>query len=229
MLNEKEYNEFIQNTNIERNTENKCICPICNKVYSLYGIKNHIKYHFGFTGYCSKENGKTSWNKGLTKENSPIVRKGIETLKKHIKEGLVIPVQTGKPHTDEEKKKISESMKKAHKEGRAHNIGSSRWNNKPSYPEQFIMNVIENELVDKNYKREYPFHKYSFDFAWEHKKKYIEIDGEQHIRFEDYHERDMKKDELAKSEGWNGLRILWKDMFNDTKTYIKKIKDFIDE
>lgn len=34
--------------------------------------------------------------------------------------------------------KISESMKKAHAEGRAWNIGKSRWNNEPSYPEKFF-------------------------------------------------------------------------------------------
>lgn len=29
-------------------------------------------------------------------------------------------------------------MKLAHKEHRAHNIGQSRWNNEPSYPEKFL-------------------------------------------------------------------------------------------
>ena len=33
--------------------------------------------------------------------------------------------------SDETKKKISEGMKKAHAEGRAHNIGECRWNNEP--------------------------------------------------------------------------------------------------
>ena len=118
-------------------------------------------------------------------------------------------------------------MIKAHKEGRAHNIGMCRWNNEPSYPEQFIMEVIKNEIDDKNYVRECPFHRYSFDFAWKHKKKYLEIDGKQH-ELPEYHQRDMEKDALAASEGWTGLRLAWKDIFNDTKTYIAKIKFFID-
>ena len=89
------------------------------------------------------------------------------------------------------------------------------------------MEVIKNEIDDKNYVRECPFHRYSFDFAWKHKKKYLEIDGKQH-ELPEYHQRDMEKDALAASEGWTGLRLAWKDIFNDTKTYIAKIKFFID-
>jgi very-short-patch-repair endonuclease len=125
------------------------------------------------------------------------------------------------------KEKISDSMKKAHAEGRAWNIGKSRWNNEPSYPEKFFMQVIQNEFNDKNYIREYPFGIYSIDFAWPDKKIAIEIDGEQHLRFESYKERDLRKDELLKNNGWLVLRIRWKDMYNDTKRWIKIAKDFV--
>lgn len=57
--------------------------------------------------------------------------------------------------TEETKKKISASMKKAHAEGRAHNIGECRWNNELSYPEQWFMKVLKNEFgleKDKDYK-----------------------------------------------------------------------------
>jgi very-short-patch-repair endonuclease len=133
----------------------------------------------------------------------------------------------GKHHTEESKKKISESMKKAAREGRTHNIGECRWKCEPSYPEKFMMEVISNELIDKNYIRELSFHKYSFDFAWPHIKKYIEIDGGQHKK-ERQHKSDIAKDALAKSEGWQGLRIEWDYFFNNTKECIKIIKDFID-
>ncbi len=129
--------------------------------------------------------------------------------------------------SDGTKDKISESMKKAHSEGRAWNIGKSRWKNLPSYPESFFMKVIENEFLDKNFVYEYPIGIYSFDFAWPHKKKYIEIDGEQHFRFKEYFERDVKKDKLATDFGWQGLRISWKDLYKDPKKYIKRASDFI--
>lgn len=135
----------------------------------------------------------------------------------------------GKCHTEEQKKKISDSMKKAHLEGRAHNIGESRWNNKPSYPEQWFMQVIENEFNNKNYIREYYFNKYSLDFAWPDIKKCIEIDGEQHERFEDYKQRDIQKDKLLNEHGWQVLRIKWVECFNNPKYYINIAKTFIGE
>lgn len=38
----------------------------------------------------------------------------------------------------------------------------------------------------------------------------------------------MRKDELLKENGWNILRIKWKDMCNNSKFWIKKAKSFID-
>jgi very-short-patch-repair endonuclease len=118
-------------------------------------------------------------------------------------------------------------MKIAHSEGRPWNIGQSRWNNEPSYPEKFFMSVIENEFEDKNYTREYPFNKYSLDFAWVEKRRAIEIDGEQHQRFAEYAERDTIKDSLLLENGWEVLRIEWKDMYNNTKEKIDEAKKFI--
>ena len=106
----------------------------------------------------------------------------------------------------------------------------SRWNNKPSYPEQWFMKMLLHELNMKEgfeYKREHPFHKYSLDFAWITKKKAIEIDGAQHERFVEQKERDKKKDELLKNEGWKFLRISWKEIVNNSKQWIEKIKIFL--
>jgi len=135
----------------------------------------------------------------------------------------------GKVASPETRKKISESMKLAHSKGRAWNIGMSRWKNEPSWPEKFFMSAIENEFTDKNYTREFPVGIYSCDFAWVHKKKCIEIDGEQHQRHAEVIERDKRKDEKLKNEGWEVLRISWKDMCNDTKVWIEKSKNFVAE
>ena len=133
-----------------------------------------------------------SWNSGLTKDTDSRIAKGVETRKKHIANGSVVNYWTGKSLPREMRKKISDSMKKAHAEGRAHNIGECRWKNKPSWPEKWFMRVIENEFADKNYVRERPFHRFSLDFAWEHKKKCIEIDGKQHEVFQEQIERDYR-------------------------------------
>lgn len=168
------------------------------------------------------------WNKGLTKETDVRLQKSSNTYKRKYADGEIKSYWKGKMLPKEMREKISISMKKAHSEGRAHNIGKSRWNNEPSYPEQFFMKVIENEFVDKDYKREFCFIKYSLDFAWVHKKRVIEIDGEQHERFEEYKNRDKEKDKLLQKNGWKVFRIKWKDMYNDTKYWINKAKMFID-
>jgi len=135
--------------------------------------------------------------------------------------------KVGKTHSQEFKDKISEGMKKAHSEGRAWNIGMSRWNNKKSYPEEFFTKVIETHFDDKKYINEFPFMIYSFDFAWPSKMKAIEIDGSQHQRFKEIIERDKKKDTLARENGWKVLRIKWIDMYNNPKDYIDQAYKFI--
>ena len=201
----------------------KYICCFCNAVISG---RNALLRH-------KKENhpelyGDHAWNRGRTKENDIRIAKQVESFKQHVKEGKIHVWCEGQILSDSIKKKISNSMKKAHAEGRAHNIGESRWNNEPSYPEKWFMEVIANEFNDKNYVREYPFHRYSLDFAWLDKKKCIEIDGDQHQRFEDYKERDKKKDKLLEKEHWKVLRLVWKDVFVSPKKFITLAKDFID-
>lgn len=202
-------------------------CPICNKLYTKMGIgyhywKNHTDAGKKFNpnkGY--KDGSITVWNKGLTKDDHPSILQSISKVSKALK-GI-----TRNPLSEEHKRKISNSMKKAHKERRAWNIGKSRWNNEPSYPEAFFMKVIDNNFEDKDYIREYPIGIYSVDFAWVSKKLAIEIDGEQHGRFEEYKQRDQKKDKLLINNGWEVLRIKWKDVCNNPKNEIKKAIDFI--
>jgi very-short-patch-repair endonuclease len=216
------------------NKNGKYECPFCQKEYSKQGIGTHIwknhteegKNHNPHIGY--KKGTRIAWNKGLSKETNESIKKGGETYKKRFKEGLIKVWCDGKHLSSKTKNKLSISGKLAHEEGRAWNIGMSRWNNEPSYPEKFFMKVIDNEFKDKNYEREYSIGIYSLDFAWINKKKVIEIDGEQHQRFEEYKERDKRKDNFLKNNGWKILRIIWKDMYNNTKEEIKKCKDFID-
>ena len=208
-------------------------CPYCKKIYSKNGISTHIWRNHTEEGkqYTSKPSygnkGKKAWNRGLNKNNDERIKKGVEKWNKNLKEGKFKPSQFGRPLSEEHRNHVSESMKKAHKEGRAWNIGMSRWNNESSYPEKFFMKVIENEFEDKNYQKEYPFGIYSLDFAWVEKKKVIEIDGDQHKRFEEYIERDKRKDQFLKDNDWEVLRISWNDMFHNTKEEINRCKNFI--
>ncbi len=199
--------------------KDKVLCDYCNKEFSKYGLKNHIAItHLGLT---RGNKGKKSWCRGLTKETD----ERINNLS--IKISVSLKGKKRKPLSELHKEKVSKGMKKAHSEGRAWNIGKSRWNNEPSYPEKFFMNVIENEFDDKNYVREYSVGKYSIDFAWPDKKIAIEIDGAQHERFEEYKLRDQTKDQLLESLGWKVQRINWKTFSNDTINIISFLKDFV--
>lgn len=169
-----------------------------------------------------------AWNKGLTKETDERIKRAQQKLKANYKNHVSKIWCEGKHLSKETKERISNGMKRAHQENRAHNIGECRWNNKPSYPEQWFIKVIENEFTNKEYIREYPFTKYSLDFAWPKLKKCIEIDGEQHERFQDYKDRDTLKDKLLIESGWQVLRLPWKEVFRNTKYYIKVAKEFIE-
>jgi len=204
-------------------------CPFCNRQFET---KNALCSH---KGKC-KEN--PLYVPKLKKSRKPRVLS--EEHKLRIKEGVRRAIEAGKKydgsawvgrkHTEEQKQKISASMKKAHEEGRAHNIGECRWNNEPSYPEQWFMKVLKNEFgleKDKDYKMEFSFHKYSLDFAWPDKKLCIEIDGEQHEKFQEQKSRDLEKDKLLKEEGWLEIRKSWKEIFNNSKTFIEEVKIFL--
>ena len=215
--------EYKKNVNDWLVKDNIYCCPLCGKTSTKPGIILHIKIHFGYT-HPSKSH--TAWNKGLTAKTDERVKKYADTFKKRIKNGEIKFKK--RSLTEEQKAKLSAYMKKAHEEKRAWNIGKSRWNNEPSYPEKFLDKVLKNNVKDLNYIREHPFYIYSLDFAWPHLKKCIEIDGEQHFRFEEYQKRDKCKNQLLLENNWCILRIRYKDFYYNTKEYITKIINFID-
>lgn len=162
---------------------------------------------------------RVAWNKGLTKADPRVAKHGL-AISKALK-GCV-----GRVQSEETKKKLSDWMKKAQAEGRAHNIGECRWKCEPSYPEKFFMSVIQNEFEDKNVTCELYVKPFAIDFAWVEKKLAIEIDGGHHEKPVQI-ERDRRKDALLESLGWRVLRIPWKQMFHEPKKWIQVAKDFV--
>lgn len=202
----------------------KYSCPYCKKQMIKRGLGYHIWKVHGEGKNHNPLKGKPSPHKGKTKKENPNLAHSEETKKAQSER---MKGNKNPSKRKEVRKKISDSMKKAHKEGRAWNIGMSRWNNKPSYPEEFFMKVIENEFEDKNYEREYPISIYSIDFAWVEKKKAIEIDGDQHKRFKKQIENDKRKNKCLKENGWKYIRIDWSYFCNNAKKCISDIKKFI--
>jgi len=133
---------------------------------------------------------------------------------------------SGRHHSDETKKKISEGAKKAHVEGRGHT-----WKNRylnPSYAEQWLYDVLDNAYID--YEKEKPYKGFFLDVVIGN--KVIEIDGNQHYdleKFPEQHERDLKKDKLLKEDGFLELRVKWSDVKTMPKYFAQKILEFIEK
>lgn len=213
-------------------------CPKCNKeFYSKRSFASH-------KGKCGKvclnqyskakllgleqpslsEESRKKISEANSGEKNPAKR---EDVKRKI--SLKLSGENNPACRDDVRAKISEGMKKAHAEGRAGTF-PSRKNCEHSYPEKWLIGVLNRELglvEDKDYKTEYFFHKQFLDFAWPERKLCIEIDGQQHERFIERKINDAKKDENLKAENWKLLRLKWSNICNDTQECIQQILSFL--
>ena len=123
------------------------------------------------------------------------------------------------------KKKISDGMKKAHLEGRAYTIGNNdRKQNVFSRPEKWLNDVLLNNKI-KSFSHEIRVGKYFLDFCDVLTKCCIEMDGEQHTRYPQKL-RDIEKDDYLKKNGYNLVRISWKDCYENSKEMANEIVQF---
>lgn len=180
--------------------------------------------------YVSHTKGLKPWNTGKNKETDVRLKEKGISLSEKFRSGELIHSWKGKHHSEETKLKISKSMIKAQKEGRAYNIGQCRWNNKHSWPEQWLIEVLKNEfqmIEHIDYETEYSFGRFSLDFAWPNRKICIEVDGKQHDTDEAQKIRDKAKDLLLKDDGWKELRIPWLKCYKTPQFYIDEIKKLL--
>lgn len=138
------------------------------------------------------------------------------TKAKHL--GLPIPIVTdetkalisernrARKHSEETKRKISESYKqylKEHPEKVGFVINHS---SKQSYPEQYFEKVFLNENIDLKYHKQVG--RYELDFYNNDLMKYVEIDGNQH-KSEYMRKHDAERDNYLLNLGWKGYRVDW--------------------
>ena len=169
--------------------------------------------------YVSHTIGHKAWNKGLTKESDPRVKKNGETISAKIKAGEIQKSFEGKHHTKEWCKSHSEKMKKRFK---GISIFATARENRKSYPEEYF------EKIFSTAERNYHVDRYFLDFAYPDKKFYVEVDGEQHYT-EDGVKHDKLRTEILESLGWICIeRIRWKEYIKlDSEERIRYVNSIL--
>ena len=88
-----------------------------DKVSSYGGHCANCKIHLGYEP-CDKFGDSRAWSRGKTKETDPRLAKISDNKKQLIADGKIKPPFSGKHHTIETRKKMSESAKIVTKDGR---------------------------------------------------------------------------------------------------------------
>ena len=129
-----------------------------------------------------------------------------------------------RPHTEETKKKISESRIKYLNENpdmvpyKLNHYSKGR-----SYAEEYWKVVLDsNNLV---YEEQYQIGKYQLDFAFPELKIDLEIDGDQHYLDKRIIESDKRRNTYLEELGWTVIRIKWSEYKKliDKKQFVEAI------
>ena len=179
------------------------ICKFCGKLCkNLNSLHNHERLcpKNPDRNYVSHTKGHKAWNKGLSKETDDRIANQSKTFREryHGKTGLWF----GKKHSEETKKKISETQKKNY-------AGKSRYipvqEHRKSYAEQYF------DVIFTDAQKQFPVDRYRLDYAWPDTKTYIEVDGEQHYTEEGLM-HDNERTQVLESLGWIcKKRIRWSE------------------
>lgn len=202
-------------------------CPHCEKLFNKRGISGHVWRVHSEKGkdYISKGNKKPSWNKGLTKETSEILKKKGERSKERFRLGLIIPNQLGKPHTQETKDKVSKSRIKYLQENPEKVPYLLNHSSKESYPERIFKNaLVENKI--ECWVQEYQNGIYRYDFAFLDLKIDVEVDGSTHLT-EKVKKIDERRDNWSKEQGWTVVRFTAKEVKENVTRCVNILKEII--
>lgn len=198
-------------------------CEHCGRNIRANNLEKHINSHNRIQEkkILSK---RIAWNKGLTKETSLAVAKISDTQRGRLGYSY--------PHTIESKKKISDALKLAHKEGR--NLGWTVRNKDPdrrTYPERWFIKAISNDEVLSKLiiAEQFRVGKYFLDFAFLEYSIDLEIDGKQHFENLKIIESDKLRNNFMIENGWKVYRIKWTALYEDPKKVINDFKEYINK
>lgn len=183
----------------------KCICPYCNEL--IVGRNNFLKHKKLVHNIKKGQVPKVLCSCSFCKRNFEY----ISSKKTHEKYCIQNPNAILAPKhkvSEKTKKKISEGMKMAHKEGRANEWQGRRYR---SYAEQSWYNIFTNDLGKGTFINNFFVKKYWLDFAWPDKKIYFEVDGRTHFTEEGI-QHDVERTEFLLEEGWTLIgRCNWSE------------------
>jgi very-short-patch-repair endonuclease len=132
--------------------------------------------------------------------------------------------------TKEHRKRMSDKLKIAHKEGR--HPGWSFINkdiSRRSYPEAYIHTVLKNNKLFEQFTiiEKLSFGKYFLDFAIIELKIDLEIDGQAHFRTKEAIEHDKVRDKYLIEHGWKVYRIAWIQFCKNKENEIEELFNYI--
>lgn len=140
-------------------------------------------------------------------------------------------IRKGVHLSEETKKKISLGRKRFlddHPEMVPFKLNHS---SKQSYPERYFQIIFYKENIDLKYHLQVK--RYELDFYNKEKKRYVEIDGEQHFTSKYMINHDIERNEFLKNLGWIGMRIRWSEYksspIDKRKQIIENIRNFVNK
>lgn len=143
-------------------------------------------------------------------------------------ESLLIGYQSGKinnKHTEETKKKISESRIKYLTENPDKVPYLINHSSKQSYPEKIFQNALEASNIT-GWIYNYQVGMYQYDFAFPELKIDVEIDGSTHD-LPKVKKIDERRDRFSKENGWIVLRFTAKQVKHDVIGCINHLKQYL--
>ena len=164
-----------------------------------------------------RNKGGTAWNKGKTKENDESLLKASITLHNRYKNGELKASWIGRKHSEETKKKISESRKAYLKNNPDKHPWKklSKFKSEPCERLKQVLREYQLEFVEEFSDKTWD-HNYSIDIAFPEKKIAIEINGNQHYNndgtLKEYY---VNREEYLKSFGWTIYQLHYSLVYND--------------
>lgn len=215
---------------------NKIKCQICNRDidssnYARHHDKcsgtNSIKYTY--KPKTDKWYAAQAAKRGTTARNQYSKASDLGLPKPELSEEArrkISVSSTGRKHTDDAKRRISESRIRFLREN-PHMVPYklNHYTNGRSYAEEYWKAVLDsNNLV---YEEQFQIGPYQLDFAFPDKKIDLEIDGDQHYLDPRIIESDKRRNEYFRALGWKVIRIKWSDYQKlvDKKTFVGNIID----